>query len=436
MTASLVRGRECEPPAVDGRRRLVVFVTGGAAMAGVEFNAIRLAERLDRARWRVVLVCPQDGDLPNAFRKAGLDVRLLSRPRLFSTSIPLGRKRRVPNPFACIWDVAAFLRAARGLSALLAEMKPDLVVTKGLFPHFYGGLAARRVGVPCLWHAEDFISERWGGVFRRCFGLASRWLPTEIAVIGEPIAEQLPIAVRKRVRVIHNGADTRTFRPGFDGLPIRRELGIPADALVVGHVARLTPWKGQHHLMEAFARLAGRVPRADLLLAGAPVFDSDAYARGLQARAVALGLTERIHFAGYRRDILSVLAAMDVLAYPSVEKDNCPLSLLEGMAAGLPVTAFDIPGVRLVLAGPDDGLLVPVERSDLLAEALHALLTDEELRQRLAIGARRRVETAFSLDLHARRFEEAFLDLIERPETPKDLAHERSREQAHPLRSQ
>ena len=71
-----------------------------------------------------------------------------------------------------------------------------------------------------------------------------------------------------------------------------------------------------------------------------------------------------------------------------------------------------------MIDGPEDGLLVPVERADLLADALRALLTDADLRRRLARGARRRVEGAFSLELHCRRFEEAFLDLLEAPAPP------------------
>jgi glycosyltransferase involved in cell wall biosynthesis len=155
------------------------------------------------------------------------------------------------------------------------------------------------------------------------------------------------------------------------------------------------------------------VPQARLLLVGSPLFDSDAYQTSLKARAAELGLAERVVFAGQRRDVARVLAAMDVLAYPSIEKDNCPLALLEAMAAGLPVVAFDIPGVRLVLEEPDDGLLVPVEDVPALAEGLRLLLTDEEQRRRMGAGARRRVEEAFSLDLHARRFEQAFLDLTD-----------------------
>jgi glycosyltransferase involved in cell wall biosynthesis len=397
------------------RRHVVAFVTGGAAMAGVEYNAIRLAERLDRGRWDVVLVCPAEGDLTAAFRRAGLRVFVEPRRRLLSSSIRLGTRWRVPNPFACAWDTGVILGAARALGRVLTELRPDLVVTKGLFPHFYGALAARRCRVPCLWHAEDFISERWLGVFRRGFGAAARRLPSAIAVIGDPIAEQLPADVRPRVRVIHNGADTRAFRPGRSRLHLRREWAIPNDALVIGHVARLTPWKGQSHLLEAFARLAGEVPRARLLFVGSSVLGSDSYERRLKARSRELGLADRVVFAGYRHDVSRTLAAMDVLAYPSTEKDVCPLSLLEAMATGLPVVAFDIPGVSLVIDGPDDGLLVPVEDIGGLTAALRWLLTDYALRRRLGAGARRRIETAFNLESHVRLFEKAFLDLIAVP---------------------
>src|SRR6266851_7346688 len=83
------------PETMDGRRsgpdaaRRVAFVAGGAAMAGVEFNAVRLAARLDRARWEVVLVCPEEGDLTVAFRGLGLRVCVLPRGRMFSSSIRL-----------------------------------------------------------------------------------------------------------------------------------------------------------------------------------------------------------------------------------------------------------------------------------------------------------------------------------------------------------
>src|SRR5439155_23165316 len=162
-------GTRADRPSSSGRHRLV-FVSGGATMAGVEYNTLRLTKRLHKSRWEPIVLCPEEGDLPNACRKAGVEVLILPRPKLFSTSIRIGRRWRLPNPAACGWDMGVILLAARNLARLLTDLRPDLVVTKGMFPHFYGGLAARWARVPCLWHAEDFISERWWGLFRRVFG--------------------------------------------------------------------------------------------------------------------------------------------------------------------------------------------------------------------------------------------------------------------------
>ena len=84
---------------------------------------------------------------------------------------------KLPNPFAWLWNVVAILLAASGSARFLREERPALVVTKGLLCHFYGGLAAKRAGIPCIWYLEDFISERFGGIYRSVFGVLARRLP-------------------------------------------------------------------------------------------------------------------------------------------------------------------------------------------------------------------------------------------------------------------
>lgn len=404
--------RKNEDRCTHPKRRTVVFLTGSAAMAGVEYSTVHLAQRLERSHWNPLVICPAEGQLAEECRQAGVAVRVLPRPALESVSFRVGNGLRLPNPIAWAWDAGVILLAARSLRHLLWELRPDLVVTKGMFPHLYGGLACRRAGVPCLWHAQDFVSERFGGLYRRCFGQVARWLPTAVVADGKPIARQFPRAMRGRVHVIYNGVDINLFRPGLDGAHVRRELGIPPSTLVVGHVARMTPWKGQHYLLEAFARLTSDIPEARLLFVGASIFDTDSYENGLKERATALGLAERVIFAGYRRDLSRLLAAMDIFAYPSVEKDTTPLALLSALAAGLPVVAFDIEGVREVVSEPEYGLLVPAEQIEPFATALMRVLTDDDLRRRLALGSRRRAEQEFSLEQHVSRFEDIFLDLI------------------------
>jgi len=392
------------------RPKTVVFVESAAAMGGVQFSTLYLAQSLDKGRWKPIVVCPEEGDLINACRESGIETHVLDHPRLWSTSVRVGATR-LPNPGAWVWDVGVIVNAARRLKRFLFQCSPDLVVTKGLSSHFLGGLAARKLRIPCVWHVQDFISERSFGIYRRAFGRAARWLPQRIIVDGESIQRQLPRSLQPKITVIHNGVDTNLFRPGLDGSGVREELGIPKHHPVIGHVGRITPWKGQHYLIEAFARIANDHPNVSLLLAGAPVFDNDSYQRRLLSMAAQLGLEDRIKFAGYRHDLPNVLAAMDVFAFTSIEKDTSPLALLSAMSCGLPIAAFDIAGVRELMTS-DQCLLTPVGNIEGLADSLQTLLTDPARRHQLGVSARQRVMTSLSLDLFTYRTEEVFLKLV------------------------
>lgn len=385
------------PDNYDARPRTVVFVESSAAMGGVQFSTLYLAQRLSRTHWHPLVVCPEEGDLTRACREAGIETRVLGQSKLWSTSVRVGSRLRIPNLFAWARNGWAIVAAARKLKRLLIESRPDLVVTKGLPAHFFGGLAARQLRIPCVWHVQDFISERNFGIYRRLFAQAARWLPKQIIADGHTIRQQLPKSLLPRVTVIHNGIDPDIFRPGVDGAAVRQEFGIPANHLVIGHAGRVTPWKGQHFLIEAFAGLARENPNATLLIVGAPVFDNDLYLRRLHNTVVRLGLDKRVVFAGYRHDLPNVLAAMDVFAFTSLEKDTSPLTLLSAMSCGLPIIAFDIAGVRELIDGDDQIRLVPLADVSELRHALAELASDTKLRQQLGASVRNLVTARFNL---------------------------------------
>lgn len=378
-------------------------------MGGVQFSTLYLVQHLDSTLWEPTVICPEEGDLTDACRRSGIAVHILKCPAWRSTSFRIGRDTaRLPNPLAWLWDGWATGVAAQRLARFLKQASPDLVVTKGLSSHFYGGLAARQSGIPCVWHVQDFVSERFWKIYQRLFGQVARWIPDHIIVDSACISRQLHRKVQDRISIIHNGVDTEVFRPDVDGRAIRREIGIPVDAMVIGHIGRMTPWKGQHYLLRAFAGIAGVMENVYLLFVGAPVFDSNAYERDLLNLTAKLGLSDRVKFAGYRHDIPFVLAAMDVFAFTSVEKDTSPLTLLSAMSSGRPIVAFDIEGVQELLPAHEQ-CVVPVGQVNALARSIIKLLSNAALRQRLAASARQLAETEFGIDKYVARVERAFL---------------------------
>ena len=335
---------------------------------------------------------------------------------MFSTSFWVGNKAKLPNPFAWVWNFAAIFVAASGVRIFLRSERPDVVMTKGLICHFYGGLAAKRLGVPCVWLVEDFVSGRFGGIYRIVFGQFARRLPTRIMAIGNSVLDQVPAAARSRASLVTNGIDPRLFRPGLDGAGVREEFGIAPDTVLIGNVSRLTPWKGQHHLIEAFAAVARANERVHLMLVGAPLFGGAVYEKRLRNRVAELGLDRRVTFTGQRDNVPALLAAMDIFAYTAVEKDAWPLSLLQGMACGLPVVAFGIAGVREPMGtGEQAAHLIPVGDEKRLADSLVLVAGDENLRKTLGRASRMRAEQACSLTARVTRIEGILGELVRAP---------------------
>ncbi len=381
-------------------------------MGGIQHTTFELAAHLDREAWNPIVICPEEGELTRACRSAGVEVRTLPVFRMCSTSFWINNQTKIPNPAAWLWNAGTILAMANRLAAFLTELQPDLVITKGLLCHFYGGLAASRAGVPCLWYVQDFISERFGGIYKHVFGWMASGVPTRIAAIGPQIIRQLPLALRDQSRVVYNPVDSAKFESAGPSDSIRRELGIPMDAILIGNAARLTPWKGQHHLIDAFRHVAAAEPKTKLLLIGGSLFGDEDYAGRLRKMVEDYRLGDRVIFAGHRQDVHKLLSAVDVFAYCALEKDICPLSLLEAMSAGLPIAAFGIEGVREAVRDQQEGLLTPAGNPKALSQALLTLIRNPALRSRLGQAARNRAHSDFSVSRHVSGMQQAFEDAL------------------------
>ena len=205
------------------------------------------------------------------------------------------------------------------------------------------------------------------------------------------------------ITVVNNGIDTERFVPGLpaDQLAARSSLGIPADVPVVAFVGRLAPGKGQDTLLEVMQGLS----QAHLLLIG----DGDQFG-SLADRAVQLGVSDRVLFAGNRTDVERLLITADAFAMASVS-EGLPLSVLEAMACGLPVVAYDLPGLKDVITDGEDGRLVPFGDRSALEVALGELLDNGSERREMAAAARKTATSRFDSRLMATEVE-AVYDLV------------------------
>jgi glycosyltransferase involved in cell wall biosynthesis len=283
-------------------------------------------------------------------------------------------------------------RILSDLVSLARERGARILHVHGYAAADFGRLAARAVGAKLVLH-EHFADPRMP-LYQ---ALADRLLRgrTDGAIAVSRSTREFLVQQRSvpedRVRLIWNGAPLDEFAPvpRERALAVRRELGLPDDALVVGTIGRLNAQKGHRFLLEAASILLPRQPRARLLVAG----DGDLMGE-LRSQAAALGIADRVVFAGHRTDVPGLLGALDVFCISSLY-EGTPLALFEAMAAGKAIVSTSVDGCREVLEDGVTGVLVAPADAAALADGLDRVLGDASLRAALgrqALAASRRYD--------------------------------------------
>lgn len=285
-------------------------------------------------------------------------------------------------------DPALIARLVR----LFRRQRPDIVHTHAWGALVEGLLAARVAGVPVVVHGEhgtlrtrrhQIVVQRWA--WRRVDRLLS---------VSDALAERMAREVgvpRSQIVTIPNGVDATRFR-SRDRARVRAERSIPLDAVVIGTIGRLVAVKDHSTLLRALAIAAREGRMVHTLIAGDGALHSD-----LASEARALGLSESVHFLEDRDDVEDVLAAMDVFVLSSTS-EGLSNTILEAMAAGLPVVATKVGGNAELVVDTVTGFLVSAQDPSTLWAPLARLIESPALRRSLGAAGRHRVMAEFSFD--------------------------------------
>ena len=302
---------------------------------------------------------------------------------------PLHLARLVP-PFAKNW--LGFRREASRLASAIRHIPVDIFHTQ------YTGceempVAARLAGVPRVlgtFHVDstyDLKRERSGLTHRAMEWYSNRSLHLAIAVSEATKQDWMRRTgiPSQRVVTIHNGIDPNQFVRRQSKHDARARLALPQDAIILGGLGRLDPAKGFAHLIEALAALRTDFPQALVAIAGdGPLREQ------LEAKAMTLGVSDRVVFLGFQTDVNLVLDACDVFVLPSL-CEALPFALLEAMAHELPAVGTTVGGIPEVIIPGETGFLAPANNAGALAAAVRPLLPSQDIRVRLGRAGRERV---------------------------------------------
>lgn len=371
-------------PARGKARVRVLQLTSSLGFYGAEQMIMTLITALDRESFHVSLATLQkkkasSTTIVSAAKAAGIDAVTL------------------PCKGWLDWE------AIQGLKSLVEEERIDILHCHEPKSRLYGAVVSKMTGIPVvathhLWTGQNLrtrlVEAIDAAVLHGC---------DKVVGVSNSVAESMRrvLVSSHRVEVIPNGIDLSGFRTDLKGNEVRSSLGIPQGVPVIGAVGRLDIQKGHDRLIEAAKKITDAGQEAYYVILGEGV-----ERQRLEALVRDLGLTSRVLLPGYRSDVRSCLAMMDVFAMPS-RREGTPMALLEAMAMNKPVVATAVGGVPDVLTDGIDGMVLREDGSG-LSEALLKLLRDPAFAMQIARAGRRRVENEFSSLRMAMRYEELY----------------------------
>lgn len=348
----------------------ILFVTHTGTWSGAESALLNLIEKV-RAEHEVAVACPSGGTVAARMDRAG--IRRFTMPA-FEASFRL-------DPVTTPLGAAGYVAAVVGLALAARRFRPDVVHAATVRAGLIAALAIRRGQPPVVVHVHDHLpASSLGRVVRRVIASRSHAVVAVSAFTAHCFDEGLrqPIAVP-----IYNGIDHLRFDPEqVKPARLRDELGLSADALLLGVVAQITPWKGQDTAIQALAELRRMGHDAHLVIVGRVVFtgrhvahDNRAFLAELKRLTAELELSGAVHFLGFREDTPALLSALDLLLVPSWGEPFA-LVVLESMAMHTPVVVTDVGGSAELVQSDDVGRTAPPRAPERWAQAIDELAGD------------------------------------------------------------
>jgi glycosyltransferase involved in cell wall biosynthesis len=356
-----------KPPLRTGHKIKVLRIIARLNIGGPAIHVVNLNAGLDPSRFEEVLVSgtenPGEGSMFDYALSRGVK--------------PIIVPEMVGQASFGVSDVKALAKLYR----LIRRERPHIVHTHTAKAGFLGRLAARFAGVPVVIHTyhghvlHGYYGSIMSWLLRRMEGTLAR-ITDRIVAVSEQVKQDLVaygVASPKKISVIALGFDLEPFLHSLEQRgEFRRELGLNDGIRLVGIIGRIFPIKNHRLFLDAAARVAFEDPNARFVVVGDGVLRP-----AMERHARELGLTERVVFTGWRRDLARIYADLDVLVISS-DNEGTPVSAIEAMASGRPVVATRVGGLPDLIAEGETGYLVPAREAHAMGAAILRLLREPQ----------------------------------------------------------
>jgi len=390
-----------------GRRPFkILYLQSTSEVGGTDVTLLRTLRALDKKHFEPHIVLSKSGPFVESYEKAGCKVHFIPEMRKLKSRKGLSY---------LIQFVLGYFPAVFKISKLIQREKIRLLHTNTIH-NWYGFLAAKFARVPHVWHIREIVVQnRFIGSLERMLveNFSDRFIVMDNA-IAQPFAGKNRGFSKNAVK-LYDGIDLHKFHPDTSGERIRKELGIPLDAPLLGTVCRLDPWKGLELFIETARLVHSEIPEAYFLICGGEIEGHEGYEERLYQKAFIRGLGSRMIFTGWRYfgdAIPEIYAALTISVQCPLHPEPYGLANIEAMASSVPVVTFNEGGPAEICENEKTALLVSEHSPQALSQAILALLRNPGHAKALGEAGRKRAEQLFDDQRCTRELEKIYFGIL------------------------
>ena len=379
----------------------ILFIHQSAELYGSDKTLLLLLKNLDKNKFKPVVLLPFDGPLKEALENENIEV-------VIAPVLKLYRKLFTPK------NLVGFFKDIKAAFKIVNELHTKYQFTliySNTLAVLFGILFAWKNNIKHLWHVHEIIEKP--SLFKKAFiGLLSLKCNTHIVYNSQAtrLFWEVNNTIKNKGIVIHNGIEINNLQCSSTEISeVRKKLfQAQPNEVVLALVGRISRWKGQMILLEAFNDLVQKYRHIKLVFVGAPPPNQEKFQEDLEERITSFQLNDKVLIIPFQNEIHKIWQAIDIAVVPSTEPEPFGMVAIEAMLAHKPIVGSNHGGLTEIIENNATGFLVTPNSVQDLVIALEKLIQNELLRKEMGEKGYLRVTTAFSVEQYVDSFEKFF----------------------------
>ena len=379
----------------------ILFIHQSAELYGSDKTLLLLLKNLDKNKFKPIVLLPFDGPLKEALENENIEV-------VIAPVLKLYRKLFTPK------NLIGFFKDIKAAFKIVNELHKKhqfTLIYSNTLAVLLGIMFAWKNNIKHLWHVHEIIEKP--SLFKKAFvGLLSLKSNTHIVYNSQAtkVFWELNKSIINKGVVIWNGIEINTPESSTSELfDIRKNLFLAQpNEIILALVGRISRWKGQMILLDAFNNLVQKNENIKLVFVGAPPPNQEKFQEDLEERIASFKLNDKVLIIPFQNEIHKIWQAIDIAVVPSTEPEPFGMVAIEAMLAHKPIVASNHGGLTEIIENNATGFLVTPNSVQDLVIALEKLIQNEVLRKEMGEKGYLRVTTAFSVEQYVDSFEKFF----------------------------